>query len=245
MTQLAQLPDGITMEVTDDQGWIQRHWLAYRWYEQEMLEYIAHTYAGGTFVDVGASVGNHTVYFAKHCSVDKVYAFEPVAESFDLIYRNVILNDISPKVAMYRIAIGDRPCHGEMILPDGGNEGMWRFRKNLTGKINMQPLDKFELQDVTLIKIDAEGYGLAVLHGAVETIKRSRPAIFIEVGKSFDPIKEWLHELDYKPRAQFNASPTWHFEHVGACNHDEELGMFPLGKNGKVDRSRAHRPLLG
>jgi Met-10+ like-protein len=46
-------------------------------YEREELEIIATHFKGGTFVDIGANVGNHSIFAAKFLGASKVIAFEP------------------------------------------------------------------------------------------------------------------------------------------------------------------------
>jgi len=45
-------------------------------------------------VDIGAGLGDFTVYAAKHCSEGSVHAYEPLAESFALLQHNLSLNNI-------------------------------------------------------------------------------------------------------------------------------------------------------
>ena len=60
------------------------------YYEQEFLQMIAETCSSsGVFVDVGAFVGNHSLFFARHCRPVQVIAFEPFPETFDLLQYNV------------------------------------------------------------------------------------------------------------------------------------------------------------
>ena len=44
----------------------------------------------------------------------------------------------------------------------------------------MLPLDSMNWDDIDFIKLDAEGFELFVLQGAIETLKRNRPLILIE-----------------------------------------------------------------
>ena len=39
--------------------------------------------------DIGANIGNHTVYFAKHTEARKIYSFEPFKMNFDRLVENV------------------------------------------------------------------------------------------------------------------------------------------------------------
>ena len=47
-----------------------------------------------------------------------------------------------------------------------------------------EKLDYFELDNISLIKIDAEGSEAKVLEGAEETINKCKPIILIEIWKS-------------------------------------------------------------
>ncbi len=64
-------------------------------YEQPMLEFIQRLGLGGTYVDIGANLGNHCVFFARHCACTKVLAFEPFAPCFELLQHNIRLNVLS------------------------------------------------------------------------------------------------------------------------------------------------------
>jgi FkbM family methyltransferase len=47
--------------------------------------------------------------------------------------------------------------------------------------VDVKPLDSFEFQNLAVLKIDVQGYEPKVLDGAIETIKKHKPIIFIEV----------------------------------------------------------------
>lgn len=176
-----------------------------------MLDELSSRYRGGTFIDVGASIGNHTVYFGKCCSADEVYSFEPVNKSFEHLWENVRLNSLSEKVRAYNLALGAHDCTGQMVMPDGGNEGMWNFVPELMGTTVMKCLDYFNIDDVTLIKIDAEGYEADVLIGGIETIREHRPAIIAEANtdKDLEGIMEILEPLGYGVLKRHNVTPTY------------------------------------
>jgi len=194
-------------------GHIQASWLHGRFYEQRMLDYIAARYAGGEFLDIGACMGNHSVYFALYCNPDHVYAFEPVAEHYQHMQRNIQLNQsqIKCKVTGYCLAVGADEICGRMILPEDGNEGMWEFTGDCGGDTQMQPIDSFGFGNVTLMKIDAEKHEMAILHGAMETIRFSKPAIFVEAVTDADVerVMDLLSPLGYMIHGQFNRTPTF------------------------------------
>jgi FkbM family methyltransferase len=47
-------------------------------------------------------------------------------------------------------------------------------------EVEMRTLDEFALDNVDFIKADCEGYEVFVMHGAVDTLKRCKPAIIVE-----------------------------------------------------------------
>ncbi len=59
-------------------------------------------------IDIGANIGISCLYFSKLSNVDKIYAFEPVPQSFEQAKQNMALNAISnEKVEIYNIGLGD------------------------------------------------------------------------------------------------------------------------------------------
>ena len=64
-------------------------------YEDDLLEHIARCAPrGGMYIDVGASIGNHSVYFGKFLA-DCVVAVEPSHDIIPVLKRNLKCNEIS------------------------------------------------------------------------------------------------------------------------------------------------------
>ena len=61
-------------------------------YELDLLEAAGHVYRKGSWIiDVGANIGNHTVYFAKMVQA-RVLAFDPFAKSREILLANLAAN---------------------------------------------------------------------------------------------------------------------------------------------------------
>jgi FkbM family methyltransferase len=72
-----------------------------------------------------------------------------------------------------------------------------------TRQVPVRTLDSFKFERVSMIKIDVEGHEEAVLDGAIETLRRNRPAIIVESEDRHNPgapdrITRRLRELGYE-----------------------------------------------
>lgn len=134
-----------------------------------------------SFVDVGSNIGAFTVLAAKHAGASAV-AIEPADLAFKGLLNNLTINGIEKKVHACRVAAGWEK--GEVYFTDHLNT-MNHVSVNAKGNlVRSDTLDNIlsTLQNPALIKIDVEGYELAVLKGAVRTLGKSElKAIIIEV----------------------------------------------------------------
>ena len=138
-------------------------------YEKDVVEDMAALEASGVAVDVGANIGNHTLWLVAVCGLE-VKAFEPIKG--DLLARNVDLNGFADRVAIHRFALGDTPTTAHLI---GHNQ-----LKTGAGDFEVRTLDEFDFSNVSILKIDTEGMEEQVITGGLETIERERPTIYAE-----------------------------------------------------------------
>ncbi len=160
-------------------------------------------------LDIGANIGNHSIFFAK--KFKKVYSFEPNPVTYEVLkinsnyaaeYKNVIpvnfgLSDIEGSLPF---CINPSNIGGSSIIDENSPQ-----IKHST-QINVMTLDEFsELKDasVALIKIDVEGHELRVLKGAKTTISREMPAILFEQGaaeitEGSSSVIRYLDEIGYE-----------------------------------------------
>jgi len=161
---------GRSIHLYDAEGKVPACWRAGVPYEQALLERIHSERFTGVAVDVGANIGNHTLWLAGVCDL-QVVAFEPIKQA-DLI-RNVELNKLGDRVTIHPVALG--LIDGQRALHVGRG-------RLVTGKgvLPVRDLDGFGLAP-SVIKIDVEGMETQVLAGAEHTIRDHRPVIFAEV----------------------------------------------------------------
>ena len=145
-------------------------------------------------IDAGANLGLFSIYAAK-LGAKKVYAFEPVTETYIQLKRNITLNHFEKVVIPVNRALGIKRGVGKISYAYCGDceasvELMDSSKKVQTVKITS--IDEFmkKKERIDFIKIDTEGAEEKILLGAKKTIKRYKPALsFSAYHKSDDKIR--------------------------------------------------------
>lgn len=174
-------------------------------HDQNMLPFVLpFIKEGDTVMDVGAFIGDHTIAYRKKVGDSgKVIAFEPNHESFECLKFNMEKFD---NVELRKEALSDEVCKIQLTEPDD-NAGRAYAKKNKKG-IKCITIDSLNLDRLDFLKIDAEGFEHKILKGAIETIKRLKPVILVEIvndyllknGTSNNDIFIELIELGYDYR---------------------------------------------
>ena len=191
-------------------------------YEIDMLrDILKFVPAGGVAIDVGANIGNHTLFFSLICGL-KTIAFEPSNKNRKILEINVNINNLNDKVEIFPFALGSVNEEATIIYPNDHNDGMARVvKKNNEGEaVIIKMLDEYKLENIVLLKIDVEGMELGVLEGAKETIIRNRPVICAEASTAdeYKLLKLFLYKENYIAVERYNATPTimfWPKEKAG------------------------------
>ena len=150
-------------------------------------------------LDIGANVGSHTVYWTLERNAKKIYSFEPLPDTFEILKTNIRLNRIKTRTKLYNIALSDEVCKGSIKFYTEINIGGTSFKKDPNGKIDFKPLDKIRIpQKIDLIKIDVEGSEVNVLKGALKTIVKNKPVIVIETYDYKKEVDNFMDSISYK-----------------------------------------------
>jgi len=139
------------------------------WYELNNLEFIRSLQISGNYVDAGAFIGTHSLFFALFCPATQVYSFEANPRSFAKLQANIAANNVSNCTA-FNVGLSDATGVAAIYEANETNRGATRLRPD-SGDNAVASLDSFNLQDVKVMKIDVEGMELRVLKGAVNTLK--------------------------------------------------------------------------
>lgn len=168
-------------------------------YEEHYLDEVKSKYLkkGMTILDCGANIGNHSIYFAKICDAKKVISFEAVSSTYDILKRNIELNDLSDIVEIRNVALGDGDRNVSMDI-SRDNLGGSHVVENSSGNTRMVTLDESVNERVDFMKVDVEGYEYNLLKGAGRILKESRPSMMIEIKKeNYSKVDSLLKRYGY------------------------------------------------
>lgn len=210
----------IKFQIDNPDDFLQQKWLTGHFYEEGMLKFIEFRWKADShrpvIVDVGACIGNHTLFFAKVMNAAIVYAIEPFPENVARIKINVALNYCQSRVSILPYAASNNRSSIRFRKDDTGNCGMGRIDAAGDLTVKATPIDHIIPPDriVDILKIDVEGFNIPVLEGAINTLKQDRPDIYIEcqTPAELQEVEDFLLPLGYtRWPTHFNSTPTYLF----------------------------------
>jgi FkbM family methyltransferase len=165
------------------------YYLFYGLPEPSLLYLLSFIRADFTILDIGANIGFTTLNFARRCHQGFVHAYEPDLFNFDRLKQNISLNQFA-NISIVRKGLGEFPSAQEWKRLNPHHTGMNHIRREATEGNAVEKIDVVRLDDevalrkvneINLIKIDVEGYELNVVRGALDSIRKFKPILFIEL----------------------------------------------------------------
>lgn len=175
-------------------------------YEHELLRGMCSLGAdkNGIALDIGANIGNHSLFFAKNFF--KVVSFEPYPNNCFLFKANVFLNNIS-NITLVEKALSNQ--NKTMGIDKGDSKNT---NNSITELINDQQIvvelvrgdeeiEGLKLNHkISLVKIDVEGHEPLVVEGLRNTLISHKPIVCWEAfsKEDADKTKFLLSEMGYQ-----------------------------------------------
>ena len=169
-----------------------------------------HLFRGGHVLDVGGNLGYNAQLFAGALSPGyKVFSFEPEASNFELLQRMIASNGLADRIVAVAAAVGasegtielqfnpehhgDHRIATETLLANG-------TKARETRTVALHSVDGFVAsmsapRTVAFIKIDVQGYELAVCEGMKQTLA-DNPDVVV----AFEYTPDSMIELGFDPR---------------------------------------------
>lgn len=204
---------------------------------------------GSTVIDIGGNIGIYALTFAKAVRGrgGKVISFEPHPGTFARLLDHALMNPDLP-VEVHQLGIGPVAEVVRLYEVDPSNSGMNRiaderampkgtpFHEVRIGPLR-SALGPVLPKRIDLIKIDVEGFEMAVLKGSEDVIKSTRPLLFIELDdanlrdhcSSAREVVAWVEGLGYRVSDGATGAPIRSADPLGDVQID--ILCRPLPEN--------------
>ncbi|MDB5200734.1 MAG: hypothetical protein JWQ27_143 [Ferruginibacter sp.] len=150
--------------------------------------------------DIGANLGWYALHMAKEFPKASVHSFEPFANTFDYLNKNISLNHLS-NIVTYNLGFSDTAgMHNFYVDPKlSVNASLVNVAE--TASVNevaclFETMDSFceaNNKFPDFIKCDVEGAELLVFRGGQKTLQNRLPIVFTEM------LRKWTAKFNYHP----------------------------------------------
>lgn len=185
--------------------------------EPDTLAWLRKMNPGEILFDIGANMGQYSLIAAKKGL--KVHAFEPEAQNFALLVRNIAINGLSDLVTAWPIALSNKPdiavLHLSTLIP-GGSCHAFGENTNYAGQTKQFPfqqgsisstLDRFcdQYGFCDHIKLDVDGFEHKVIQGGGNVVKRCK-SILIEINTNLEEHRDLVSYMTNQLGFHFDAA---------------------------------------
>lgn len=197
--------------VTGEDIMIRRFRQTGRFYELDLLEKVAGLGVRGCYLDIGANIGNHSIFFANHCPSEALACVEAHPDIFGALERNVCRH-VGKPYKLLNVAVTDSPGFARCSDIDPSNVGGTRV---ISGRGGIRAVTLGDLLDeignVRLVKMDIEGWELPVIRASLEAIDRVHPVLITEfhIKREYKACLKILKKLGYRSSGPYAVTPTF------------------------------------
>lgn len=172
---------------------------------------------GDRVIDAGANIGYYSLVAANCVGGEgRVYSFEPIPVNYMRLKKHITLNHLEQVVTVNNMGLWDENKELQFSQSQDKHDNFGTFSAGIKEQVAQTfacpvvRLDDYVKQNqiarVDFIKMDVEGAELLALKGAIQTIRRDRPTVLLEIcrytcerfGYQADDIWELLRPLGYR-----------------------------------------------
>ena len=175
----------------------------------DLLQYIR---PGAVVLDIGANIGNHTVWFAAHAGAGQVIPFELNPAAIELLRENIALNQLD-NVDLGHLGVGCGEGPGQVVVNTAYDDNLGATSFKAAAAAPDAPTFRVDSIDrmlpgrrVDFVKIDVEGMEVTALRGMPALLDRCRPVVYLEMWHlsltSNVQFFDWLARHPYRVQRQ-------------------------------------------
>ena len=174
------------------------------YYEWGVKKYILkHINEYTVFIDGGACIGDYSILLSRYGI--RCIAFEPVLNNYEVLIRNIDLNNLKSKVKALPVGLGDKNFRAKFVFNpvNTGASHIANNKDSVDCMAEIRTLDSLlpdldiNINDKILIKLDVEGMELEAIRGATDFIGNFPNITFVTEFKhsGYASIKETLSKI--------------------------------------------------
>lgn len=180
-----------------------------RYYENDYLDYLCDKWhngvigdnlRGGILLDIGANIGNHSLYFLLERGAKYAYCFEPAKETFDILKKNMDINHLENCTKIFNAGVGAGSGSACISMSKEKNTAYTQISLNEEGDVKVIAIDDIGIKEkINFIKVDVEGFELEVIKGMIKTLEKDKPIMMIEIWtKNLHEIHSVMDPMGYQ-----------------------------------------------
>lgn len=191
----------------------------------DVLKILENKIKKNTLIDIGANIGSICIPAIKRKIFEKCIAIEPEPYNYNLLSKNIFINDVNDKIETLNIALGQHENEQLKFELSKDNFGDHRIKSNSKEK-NFYNEDKRTIITVstktldtimknfnpkeTLIWIDTQGYESFILDGGINTLSKKPPIVIefwpygLDKFNSYNLLKKNIIRAGYKSYYDLN-----------------------------------------
>jgi FkbM family methyltransferase len=168
---------------------------------------------GAVVFDVGANMGEFTLLLSHVVGPKgKVYAFEPVPPTFEILSKNIAKSSVKGHVVLNECALSDHQGSAKIYVPisqsteaslTGHAYASWVSQQVETFDCRLETLDNYvevnHIGRVDFVKIDVEGAEMLVLRGMERILRSQSPPVLM-----LEAFPSWMEDFGFTLSDMFN-----------------------------------------
>lgn len=190
---------------------------------------------GMTVLEIGANIGYYALIESKAIGkTGSIHAFEPFSQNFEILKKNVAINNYDDRVTLYNKAVSNVSGTNKIFIPKKMNRcNMLSSNGEKYETVESITIDGFFDKKFApdFIRMDVEGFEYYIFDGMINTLKKTKDCI---VYMEYHPYLIEKEGLDYHKPIELlfslGFSPIYVVKEYGALL-EETFGYYGLNSN--------------